>query len=299
MGKYNRRSFLKKLGWVTAGAVSAPCLLDEVLASTVNLKAGSEGGVSPSGMSNAVALERIRSQYRAVLTDNGLALRNPDMGWTMHFYSNSLENYGSKLEPSDTLEDFPGLNGAYLRLPWALIEPEEGHFLWESLDTPAQRWIDQGLQVSFRISALEPWMYKATPQWVFDAGAKGFDAEGWVNEPDYDDPIYLEKVEHFVKAMAERYDGSPHVAFVDVGHMGMWGEGHSVATTPKHGHEWTIETQKRIIDIYCRCFKKTQLCVSDDYGGPFLRAEHYPIIEYAFSKGVTLRDDSILVSKSP
>ena len=48
MGKYNRRSFLKKLGWVTAGAVSAPCLLDEVLASTVNLKAGSEGGVSPS-----------------------------------------------------------------------------------------------------------------------------------------------------------------------------------------------------------------------------------------------------------
>ena len=59
MGKYNRRSFLKKLGWVTAGAVSAPCLLDEVLASTVNLKAGSEGGVSPSGTSNAVALERI------------------------------------------------------------------------------------------------------------------------------------------------------------------------------------------------------------------------------------------------
>ena len=116
------------------------------------------------------------------------------------------------------------MNGAYLRLPWALIEPEEGHFLWESLDTPAQRWIDQGLQVSFRISALEPWMYKATPQWVFDAGAKGFDAEGWVYEPDYDDPIYLEKVEHFVKAMAERYDGSPHVAFVDIGHMGMWGE---------------------------------------------------------------------------
>lgn len=301
MGKYSRRGFLKKLGWVTAGAVTAPCLLDQVLASTTHqIKVRSEGGGdASSGLSDAVALEQIGSQYRAVLTDNGQALRNPDMGWTMHFYSNSLENYGSKLEPSDTLEDFPGLNGAYLRLPWALIEPEEGHFLWESLDTPAQRWIDQGLQVSFRISALEPWMYKATPQWVFDAGAKGFDAEGWVYEPDYDDPIYLEKVDHFVRAMAEHYDGSPHVAFVDIGHMGMWGEGHSVATTPKHGHAWTIETQKRIIDIYCRWFKKTQLCVSDDYGGPFLRAEHYPIIEYAFSKGVTLRDDSILVSKAP
>ena len=26
--------------------------------------------------------------------DNGLALVNPHMGWTMHFYSNILDNYG-------------------------------------------------------------------------------------------------------------------------------------------------------------------------------------------------------------
>jgi len=30
------------------------------------------------------------------------------MGWTMHFYSNIITNYGSKLKPSDTLDDFPG-----------------------------------------------------------------------------------------------------------------------------------------------------------------------------------------------
>lgn len=124
------------------------------------------------------------------------------------------------------------------------------------------------MQVSFRISALESWMYKATPQWVFDAGAKGYDAAGWAYEPDYDDPVFLEKVENFVRAMAERYNGNPNVAFVDIGHMGMWGEGHSVATTPKHGHSWSIETQKKMIDLYCRHFTKTQLAVSDDYAGP-------------------------------
>lgn len=64
------------------------------------------------------------------------------------------------------------------------------------------------MQVSFRISALESWMYKATPQWVFDAGAKGYDAAGWAYEPDYDDPVFLEKVENFVRAMAERYNGN-------------------------------------------------------------------------------------------
>jgi len=27
------------------------------------------------------------------------------MGWTLHFYSNVITNYGSKLAPSDTLDD--------------------------------------------------------------------------------------------------------------------------------------------------------------------------------------------------
>ena len=44
------------------------------------------------------------------LADNGRPLVNPDMGWTMHFYSNIPANYGSKLEPADTLDDFPGLS---------------------------------------------------------------------------------------------------------------------------------------------------------------------------------------------
>lgn len=50
-------------------------------------------------------------------TDHGRALINPQMGWTMHFYSNIITNYGSKLKPSDTLDDFPGLSCAYLRVP--------------------------------------------------------------------------------------------------------------------------------------------------------------------------------------
>jgi hypothetical protein len=37
--------------------------------------------------------------------DTGEALVNPAMGWTMHFYSNMIDNYGSRLAPADTLED--------------------------------------------------------------------------------------------------------------------------------------------------------------------------------------------------
>lgn len=82
--------------------------------------------------------------HNMVLRDNGKALINPNMGWTMHFYSNSMNNYGSHLEAFDTVDDFPGLSTVYLRIPWIYVEPEEGVFNWEVLDTPAQRWIQQG-----------------------------------------------------------------------------------------------------------------------------------------------------------
>ena len=66
--------------------------------------------------------------------DTGRALINPGMGWTMHFYSNVARNYGSKLEPSDTLDDFPGVSTVYLRLPWDYLEPDEGRYHW-AIDT--------------------------------------------------------------------------------------------------------------------------------------------------------------------
>lgn len=232
------------------------------------------------------------------LIDNGKALVNPDMGWTMHFYSNLLSNYGSELKASDTLDDFPGLSTVYLRIPWVYVQPEKNRFIWETLDTPAQRWIEKGKKVAFRITSTENWLHQATPQWVFDEGAEALEVNGYI-EPNYDNPVFVKEVENFVKIMAERYDSNPNIAFVDVGHYGMWGEGHTVMTSPIHGKSWGLETQKRFIDIYCRYFKNTLLCISDDYAGDQMPGERFPITDYAFSKGVTIRDDSILVQPYP
>jgi len=229
-------------------------------------------------------------------TDHGRALINPDMGWTLHFYSNGLRNYGSRLEPSDTVDDFPGLSVVYLRIPWSFIEYEEGKYHWEVLDTPAQRWISAGKKVAFRITAQESGIRYATPQWVEKAGAKGYDwgrREGemlW--EPDFNDPVFLEKVENFISAMARRYDGNPNVAFVDIGHYGLWGEGHTAHSTHI---EYGLDVISKHIDIYCRHFKNTLLCISDDFVGHDAPGNRFPISDYAFSKGVTIRDDSILV----
>ena len=238
--------------------------------------------------------------------DTGAALVNPGMGWTLHFYSNFIENYGSKLEPSDTLNDWPGLSTIYLRVPWSYLEPKEGEFNWSLLDTPTQRWQASGKKIAIRVTSSESWLRYATPQWVQQAGAKGVDFEfgkgprpnGPLWDPDYLDPVFLAKLDRFLAAMARRYDGNPNVAFLDVGSFGMWGEGHTGGSSQLDDAQ-TLAVVKRHIDLHCQHFKTTQLCISDDVAGPSRRGGPYPAMDYAHSQGVSMRDDSILVQPPP
>ncbi|MBQ7189469.1 MAG: DUF4832 domain-containing protein [Kiritimatiellae bacterium] len=239
-------------------------------------------------------------------SDDGRALINPDMGWTMHYYSNVPHNYGSFLKPADTAAWFPGCSVVYLRLPWAYLEPEEGVFNWTALDTPAQRWIERGGQVAFRITCSESWWEYATPKWVFDAGAKGVrwscgkgpDEKGNLVDPDFADPVFLAKLENFLKVFARRYDGRPEVAFLDIGTYGLWGEGHTLMSSRLPQEKMNADV-KRHIDLHVKYFPRTTLVISDDVSGPQDKSGNYPLLDYARSLGVGWRDDSILVQPPP
>ena len=238
--------------------------------------------------------------------DTGEALVNPGMGWTLQFYSNLIENYGSKLEPSDTLDDWPGLSVIYLRVPWSFLEPREGEFNWSLLDTPAQRWMAKGKQIALRVTCCESWWRYATPEWVRQAGAKGVDFEfgqgpkpgGPLWDPDYLDPVFLDKLDHFLGALARRYDGNPNVAFIDVGSFGMWGEGHT-GFSSRLDEAQTLAVVKRHLDLHLKHFHHTLLCLNDDVAGPTKPGRHFPAMDYAIEHGVTMRDDSILVQPPP
>jgi hypothetical protein len=228
--------------------------------------------------------------------DTGAALENPGTGWVLHFYDNVAANYGSRLEASDTVDDFPGLTVVYLRIPWSYIEPAEGRFNWAVLDGPAQRWVAKGKRIALRITCAESFMRYATPEWVEKAGAKGYNfgregeaADGPYWEPEYDDPVFLAKLDHFLAALAERYDGNPEVAWIDVGSFGVWGEGHTFASSKR---PWSAATVKRHVDLHVKHFKKTLLAANDDFVSQERGQES---IDYAREKGLTLRDDSILV----
>ena len=235
--------------------------------------------------------------------DTGEALINPGMGLVHYHYSNRLWAYGIYSKPGDA-EPLPGTSVVYLRVLWSDIEPKEGVFRWDLFDSVAQGWIKKGKQIAVRIICCNQTV-NATPDWVRDAGAKGI----WFKyrsdtaeprwEPGYDDPIFIEKYSNFLKAFAARYDGNPSLAFMDVGSLGMYGEGHT-GDTSKLSREETDRLARLHIDLHRKYLPNTYLVISDDVAGSQSKAKELPsLLQYALENGVGFRDDSLMCGKEP
>ncbi len=112
-------------------------------------------------------------------------------------------------------------------------------------------------------------------------------------EPVYDDPVFLEKLDKFLAALAGRYDGKSWLRYVDVGSFGDWGEGHT-----SHGskRKYGFDVLARHVDLHVKHFRRTQLVVSDDLVFNVASPEDRPRLHAKIiASGVSYRDDSILV----
>lgn len=233
-------------------------------------------------------------------------LENPHKGWYQHFYDNQIVKY--KVQDKELFRNFPGMDHLYLRLAWSFLEPEEGKYNWALIDNIINEYVPEGYGISFSITSKETGKYPivvgqqkngvqyATPVWVEKAGAKGVvtEAEGarsW--SPQWDDPVYLEKLDNFHRAFAQKYDGKPWVRYVDIGSIGEWGEGHTSRSTQIPP---TVKEVKENMDVYLKNYKHSLLVATDDllyYGKP--EVETQELYKYAVENGMTIRDDSPLV----
>jgi hypothetical protein len=180
--------------------------------------------VTAAGESNIV-----RVQLREVDT----LFANPGQGWMS-------QQRSPRGEPR-----FP-CSVVYIRFNWAEAEPEEGRFNWKVIDDVIAAWKPRGAAVAMRVMTCNAHSsgYYTSPKWLFDAGCKSFEylvggddpTSGGKRipriEPDYADPVYLEKHGAFIKALGNRYDGRPEVEFLDIGSYGVWGEWHTQHPAP-------------------------------------------------------------------
>ncbi len=218
--------------------------------------------------------EMVRRQFREVDT----LFANPGQGWMS-------QQRTPRGEPR-----FP-CSVAYIRFNWADAEPEEGKYNWKVIDDVIDAWKPRGAAVSMRVMTCNAHSsgYYTSPKWLFDAGCRSHEylvggddpTSGGKRipriEPDYADPIYLEKHGAFLRALGKRFDGNVNVEFLDIGSYGVWGEWHTQNPAP-------IAVRKQIVDLYLGAFHKTPLVfMSDDAD----------VLNYALSQGTGFRRDGV------
>lgn len=295
----HRRTFIKSSSAAFAAGVVLPS----------SLAAASSRSISANEKINDSLIEcrTCKINFRNLQQqDDRTVLRNPHKGFYWHYVDNGYirgayrDNHDIE---NDDLHDFPGFNHLYLRLDWSDLEPEEGKFKWSIIDDIMAIWGPRGYTWSLRVVNCEasPRMPFATPEWVKNAGAKGKWFRGGPGTgfwgPDYGDPIFLKKMDNFLKALAARYDGDPTLEYIDIGSYGNWGEGHVVFSD---GRDFPVEVLKQHIDMHVKHIRKTPILVNDDMlcrqqVSENKWEERAEMIEYALMRGVGIRDDSVCV----
>ncbi len=157
-------------------------------------------------------------------------VKNPGMGWVL--YCDAFGQMTDGSFPDDNKCVFnPTLfwnafdrSGAtekanifYLRAPWSFFEMDEGEFAWdgdEDYQALIQGALDRDLKLAFRVytDSQDSWQ-QATPNYVKEAGAKGFVNSYWT--PYVNDPVFLEKYTTFIAQFGKKYNDPAVVNYID------------------------------------------------------------------------------------
>lgn len=233
------------------------------------------------------------------LANDKKVLNNPHKGWFWHYIDNGLKRPSYRVDhpTDDHLLDFPCLNHLYLRFDWGDIEKEEGHPDWSKIDQIMTDWGRYGYKFSIRICTYEgtsdiPF---ATPEYVYKAGAKGYLLQDGRLQPDYGDPVFLEKLSSFMELAGKKFNGDPRIELIDVGTFGTWGEGHT-----SYGDErvYSADVIRKHIDLHVNNFPDTFILLNDDHiNSGWARGEdsNFSLIDYARHLKMGLQDDSVCV----
>lgn len=220
-------------------------------------------------------------------------VKNPGKGWVLYSRGQTLDRYSSCALALASV--------AVWRWEWAEIEPGENTFNWRPIDEALSQCARYGLKCNFSIQAANSTSLRAyvTPKWVFDAGAKGTQVPQpkpphnipiATNQviPVFDDPIFLAKSRAFIKALAARYDGNPHIECIDIRSYGNWGE---LNLTPWSSLVGMRDIQpaklREHIQMHLDAFHRTPVCLP--MGGP----AYDEVYDWAAGTGVWMRDDAV------
>lgn len=156
-----------------------------------------------------------------------------------------------------------------MRELWA--NPGASGFTWSALDAELARAERDGQRLALRLRLMTG-EGRAVPDWIVDAGltfeSVTLDTGKPITVPDLTKLALLLHVETFVHAVADRLAG--RAAFVDIGLVGRWGEGHFWGIRGDGKIDGTkywmppVDVQEQIVGIHIAAFPQTQLLAMTD-----------------------------------
>ena len=197
---------------------------------------------------------------------------------------------GDRLHYDREVENYPQSSIAYFRYYWNELEEAEGQYNFEEIDFLLKKARKRGQDLALRFMGFNFGM--RYPKYLMER-ARGHHVElaphpwypvpkvpTWA--PDFNCPYFLSRLEAFLAAFGERYNGHPELVRLDIGSMGRWGEWHCSGL--KEVAMPTEENACRLIDWHLKYFSKTPLSMLIGY---------VPGLRYAVSKGTGWRADSL------
>lgn len=244
------------------------------------------------------ALQQFAAMSNQITADNQVT--PPSIGFQ------GIYNFSGTIDAKTQFVD-----GTYLHYAWSDLEPTEGQFNWNLIDTQMQPWIDAGKKVILRVSTAgwKKWTTPNnpswTPQWVYDKGVKNIIDDDGSKKPAYWDMKFLLALQNFIIAFGAKYDNHPHVACIE---MGIGDGGESKVDTSKGSdvlNKWKaigytddlwFSAIKEIILMYKTSFPTTPRVVMPDasFIGGSNSLNMASVISYAQTQGCWLQDNGLV-----
>ncbi|CUU35149.1 MAG: DUF4832 domain-containing protein [Armatimonadetes bacterium] len=179
-------------------------------------------------------MQKIQRPKTVVFSAAPGPLDNPLKGWAPYWFSWLTQYY---LPVS--------MNFWYVS--WRELEPNPNDYRFEQWE---QRWdtnLTRNNHVVFRVYLDYPGQPTGVPQWLIDMGVemRPYTEYGGGLSPDYDDPRLVQALVRLIRALGQRYNNHPRVAFVQLGFLGFWGEWHTYPRTELFASE---ATQRTVVD---------------------------------------------------
>jgi hypothetical protein len=124
---------------------------------------------------------------------------------------------------------------AYVVFKWSDLEPQKGVYDFETIENNFnfEQWKSKNARFIIRLICDYPEAEAGNmtiPQWLYDE--MGGDGQQYDNNygigfaPNYSNEVFIAAHERVIKALGERYNEDPYVAYIQLGSVGHWGEWH-------------------------------------------------------------------------